>query len=967
MHPVTRRLTTDQFLSLLAAVRPGLTRTITAVHLHHTWRPNRAQFRGLASIEAMRTYHLGLGWDDIAQHLTIDPSGISWTGRNWNLPPASQKGHNGTRDAGPFMIETVGDFDQGRDLLDGEQRAAVCAVIAGILDQYGLAVTDVHFHRELGSPKSCPGTGVDKAQLLSEIGSALAALRAAPAGPAAGTRTAAGGRVKPAAAAKAPLLPLEFLASRDVADPVDPPAVGYADWEIPEDAAAARTIAAETAVRAGRFAPGDVASVITRERDEWLDLRPHVVNLSEGKLSRTGAFTMDDESIADIIDAVRHYADAAATPRLMLHAHGGLVNETSALHYARATYKWWLAHGVYPVYFVWETGAFEIIKTRLGMGRGLGDWWDRRFEHFARPLARPLWDDMKDYALKSSAADAGGGEAGGALIFARALRALLANPPGGKAMSLHAVGHSAGAIFHSHFLPALIDMGTKVDSLAFLAPAVRIDLFKQMIVPQLAGGHVARFEQYTMDEEAEKDDDLIEPLGVPIYGKSLLYLISNAFEPETKRAAILGLDERFRSDPDIIGLFQPLGPHRLEFSHAKGKPHNPATHARMHGCFDDDDATMRSVLQTITGLPTTVAFPIKDSRCDKAASRALAGVGAIDRAGGWPYPPIVAAGRAMGAAGARRALCVGIDSYATSPLTGCVRDAEAWARALGGLRFEVTSVLDRDATRQRVLDALRALVDSARPGDSLVFQYAGHGTQAADLDGDESDRYDEALVPIDYASGALLLDDDLAGVYRRLPEGAVLTLFMDCCHSGTNSRFAPLDRQVARGDERRRFLQLTPELEEAHVRFRARGRSTEPTNAEESLPGLIHFAACLDNQYAYESAGHGHFTRIATAALASAVASGQTNEAFGSDVAARVIGLGRPQTPRLLRLPAGLDGLTLLASRGGAPPATATQAFALPGVAAPFAGAASTDRAMAEWCLQFFEAGAAYWRERAGR
>src|SRR5688572_20677827 len=138
MRPAIRRLTVEQFLSLLAAVEPSLKRKITAVHLHHTWRPNRAQFRGVASIEGMRTYHVGLGWDDIAQHLTIDPVGACWTGRNWNLPPASQKSMNGDGDAGPFMIEIVGDFDEGKDSLDGEQRNAVCAAVAGILTHYGL-------------------------------------------------------------------------------------------------------------------------------------------------------------------------------------------------------------------------------------------------------------------------------------------------------------------------------------------------------------------------------------------------------------------------------------------------------------------------------------------------------------------------------------------------------------------------------------------------------------------------------------------------------------------------------------------------------------------------------------------------------------------------------------------------------------------------------------------------------------
>ncbi len=397
----------------------------------------------------------------------------------------------------------------------------------------------------------------------------------------------------------------------------------------------------------------------------------------------------------------------------MMHAHGGLIGEKSALQYASTAHRWWLDHGVFPVYFIWETSAFDVIRNRLGLARGLGDWWDRRFENFARPLGKPLWGEMKDYALRSSSPDAGEGQAGGALIFAQALSSLIGNPPGGKPISLHAVGHSAGAIFHAHFVPALIDAGMTMDTLALLAPALRIDLFKQMLIPRLASGGVRRLELYTMDEEAEKDDDLIEPLGVPVYGKSLLYLVSGAFEPE-RNAGILGVEERFRNDADVTGLFPPDGAHRLEFSHAKGKPHNPATTSRKHGCFDNDDATMRSVLGTIVGAPTSLPFPVKDEACEKASSRALVldwSPSGLNRRSSEEWG---STGRARGG----RAVCVGIDSYPTSPLAGCVRDARTWAQVLRGLRFDVTMLLDAEATRQRVLDALSALVESARPARS---------------------------------------------------------------------------------------------------------------------------------------------------------------------------------------------------------------------------------------------------------
>lgn len=895
MRPVIRRLTTAQVETLLRSVT--LTRKIDAVHLHHTWVPTRSQFRGQASLEAMRDYHTtSLGWDDIAQHLTIDPQGFAWTGRNWNLPPASQRGRNGRRAQGPFMIEMVGDFNIGRDALDGEQRQAVVDIVAAILAVHDLAIGSVQFHNELGSPKTCPGTSIDKAVLMAHVAAAVKKL-------AGGKRPARARKGAKAPRASAPPFGAAFVLGADVAADPGAPAPGFESWEIRESAFAARDLQEATTARSRATARGhaSVPAVLARAATEWSCLRPHVVNLSEGRLSLDGEFRMDPDSIDGIVDAIRDYAQTAATPRVMLHAHGGLVKEKDALAYARGAYSWWLDQGVYPVYFIWETGALEVIRNTLGMRRGLGDVVDALFEKLARPVCQPLWSEMKEYALLASSDDADDGEAGGARIFAQALAGLVRNPPQGKNIALHAVGHSAGAIFHSHFVPLLIDLGLDVESLAFLAPAARVDLFTQMVVPHLTQGHIGTFEIYTMDEEAEKDDNLVSPLGVPLYGKSLLYLISRAMEPEDD-APLLGLDECLRGDAGLGALFPPKGTHRLELSHAKGKPHNPATRARKHGCFDNDAATMQSLYATITGGSTDKPFPVKDPACEKASSRAL----------------FAARAEMSGAsAGARRALCVGIDGYRDSPLEGCVRDARTWAGALGTLGFDVTTLLDAQATRESVLRALSGLVDAARPGDTLVFQYSGHGTQVDDLNGDERDRYDEALVPIDYDGGALLLDDDLAEIYRRVPQGVVLTLFMDCCHSGTNSRFRPLGRDGG-GAVRRRFLELTPEQQSRHEQFRVRaGSSALPASPEESWPGVVHFAACLDNEYAYESEGQGHFTRIAVPRLAGAVAAGVTNEGFAGAVAAEVIALGRPQTPRLMRLPGDLAERPLLARAGG--------------------------------------------------
>src|SRR5690606_22882722 len=224
-----------------------------------------------------------------------------------------------------------------------------------------------------------------------------------------------------------------------------------------------------------------------------------------------------------------------------------------------------------------------------------------------------------------------------------------------------------------------------------------------------------------------------------------------------------------RDDNELMKLFE--GTARLELARARGKPQNDATQAKQHGAFDNDPATMASVLKIIAGVEPGTPFPVASERAfsiDRVAS-------ALDVQG---HAFGLSIGGDRGGSKRLRALCVGIDEYRDNALEGCVRDAKTWARALSDLRFDVKTLLNGAATRDAVLAALKQLIESARPGDHLVFQYSGHGTQVEDLNGDESDRYDEALVPVDYHTGALLLDDDLADVYRSVPDGVVLTLFM---------------------------------------------------------------------------------------------------------------------------------------------------------------------------------------------
>src|SRR5688572_25565220 len=130
-----RQFSTDDFADLLDKF--PFTRRVNAIHLHHTWRPSHKDYSGLDTIVSMWHYHTeDKGWSDIAQHLTIAPDGTLWSGRNWNTPPCSASGNNGTDTFGPFMIEMIGDFDAGQDRFEGRQRDATLDVVAQLLTRF---------------------------------------------------------------------------------------------------------------------------------------------------------------------------------------------------------------------------------------------------------------------------------------------------------------------------------------------------------------------------------------------------------------------------------------------------------------------------------------------------------------------------------------------------------------------------------------------------------------------------------------------------------------------------------------------------------------------------------------------------------------------------------------------------------------------------------------------------------------
>jgi hypothetical protein len=152
---------------------------------------------------------------------------------------------------------------------------------------------------------------------------------------------------------------------------------------------------------------------------------------------------------------------------------------------------------------------------------------------------------------------------------------------------------------------------------------------------------------------------------------------------------------------------------------------------------------------------------------------------------------------------AKRALLIGINRYRIpgADLRGCVNDVKnmraVLTRYYGFARRDVKLLTDFAATTAAMKARIQALVRGARKGDVLLLHYSGHGANVPDKNGDEADRRDEILCPTDLDWKKPLLDDWLRRTFDRLPAGVHLTVIMDCCHSGTNTRLLlPRDAPV---------------------------------------------------------------------------------------------------------------------------------------------------------------------------
>jgi hypothetical protein len=346
------------------------------------------------------------------------------------------------------------------------------------------------------------------------------------------------------------------------------------------------------------------------------EVRPFIVDVgNNGELSQTGDYWTSEQDLERLfLQTIPDEARARkwSKKRVMLYLHGGLNSETDAAKRAVAFRDTCLANEIYPLHIMWETGPLETIGNIIedlfteaderaggGLLEGMRDAKDFALELTASSIGGPMWSEMKENAWRAS--DHRDKKGAIQLMKKYALASLGRVPEAERRQwELHIVAHSAGSILFAHAVEALCSLGIPIKTVQLFAPAIRIDEFEKYTLPAITAGRCPKATLYLLSKQQELDDT------VGPYGKSLLWLVSNAFE-DKRGTPLLGMQEHVASQPAL----QKAAFAEVIESAGKGAK-NAECMSETHGGFDNDPATMNAVLTRILGKKPGHPFEKRD-------------------------------------------------------------------------------------------------------------------------------------------------------------------------------------------------------------------------------------------------------------------------------------------------------------------------------------------------------------------
>ena len=334
------------------------------------------------------------------------------------------------------------------------------------------------------------------------------------------------------------------------------------------------------------------------------DIIGHYINIDDGSLVTSGKYGSPTE--AEMKETVERLTKADANDNqgyehLVIYSHGGL-NSLAAEAQRIATWKRNNIYGrnrIYNFHLMWGSGFLDEVFGRLSQSPAVGraggrisDWF---FEAgIGKQTGSYAWRNMKQDALMSfsRAPEYDGGFRGLSPLLSGLDKAT-------RRPKLHLVGHSAGAIVLGHLLSALGRFNlnqVELGSIHLMAPACTVAFFKEHYEPYLTGKGALKLQDriylYNLADQLEQDDTVSStfPL-LPSYSRSLLYLVSRAYE-QAPNTPLAGMQAYARAMPSHA---------RLEVAYSSGT--GGKTASRSHGGFDNDPATLRTIMSRVLGRP----------------------------------------------------------------------------------------------------------------------------------------------------------------------------------------------------------------------------------------------------------------------------------------------------------------------------------------------------------------------------
>ncbi|MEE9446755.1 MAG: C1 family peptidase [Arenicellales bacterium] len=347
------------------------------------------------------------------------------------------------------------------------------------------------------------------------------------------------------------------------------------------------------------------------------EIAGHFAHIDDGKFHDYGQYW---SNLKDIQETASLLANSSQKKyqHLVFYAHGGLNTPTDSAKRIRGMKEAFKGNGVYPFHFMYDTGMTEEIKdvilrkiTRSSERAGsLSDASDYAIEKLIGGMGRAVWREMKSGAEAPFFAEHSGWNV---------VQAFLAKLSGSRPdIKIHLVGHSTGAILLAYMLEVMEAQfpTLRVSSVSLMAPAATTALFYSHYRPllEIDKNHFGIDEMtvYNLSDKLERKDSLAH-----IYHKSLLYLVSRAFEDK------LGGDKKEDTEKKTFGA-RLLGMQRysvpldrrmgksIDFIYSGTSKGKGRTASNSHGGFDNDPQTMNDILMRITGSEPKRPFTQQD-------------------------------------------------------------------------------------------------------------------------------------------------------------------------------------------------------------------------------------------------------------------------------------------------------------------------------------------------------------------